>query len=159
DAEELAICALASTWELVGDANRASPILARLAADDRRDCAETLAGDLARAQNIERARVWAEEASRETPSVDAWLAVALAAADARDAAGARDALTRAVRAAGTDSATLSEVANIYALIGDGKEAARLARNVRERELRGTGSADPEHLIRAALAGGDRTGAS
>jgi hypothetical protein len=159
DAAQLAICAVTAAFELLGDHARASRILERLVVSDRRDCEEELVAHLAKAGQVDRARTLAEQISQDGASAGVWLAVARASASHGDVTGARDALRSAVPGAGRDVAKLSEAADVYALIGDGKEAARLARRLRERVLRGTGAGEPAYLIRATLAGGDRAGAA
>jgi hypothetical protein len=157
--DELAIWSLATAWELLELSERAAAAVARLPASERRDAAIVVARDVARAGWPARARKWADSASRESVSVDAWVPVARAYADAAATDAAREALAIARRGAGEDSAALAEVADVYARIGDGSDAARLARRIRPRVLSGDDSAEPAYLIRAALAGGDRRGAT
>jgi hypothetical protein len=156
-ADELAICALASVAELLGQTNRAADLLERLARPERADCAATIAVELARVHRLDRARKWAEEAGRS--SGDVRLAIARVAAEEGNVPLARETLRTALRELRGDSAKQTEAAEVYSLMGDTKEAARLAKSVRTRVLDGTGSGEPAYLIRAALAVGDRTGAS
>lgn|GEM_PF-3381017 len=142
---------------LLGDDAPAAALSARLGDDDAASAATGVVEDLARAGQLERAEAWAVAASRGGDA-SAWLAIAEAWAARSDAMRAREPLEHAVQLARQHEprrgAHLARAAAIHVRLGQGAKAAALARNVAEAEPEG-GTADPRHLLAAAVAGNDR----
>ncbi|MBK9036383.1 MAG: hypothetical protein IPL61_34900 [Myxococcales bacterium] len=142
---------------LLGDDAPAAALAARLGDDDAAAAATGAGEDLARAGQLERAEAWATAASRGGDA-SAWLAVGEAWAARSDTVRAREPLARAVQLARQHEprrgAHLARAAAIHVRLGEGAKAAALAREVVGAEPDGS-TADPRHLLAAAVAGNDR----
>jgi hypothetical protein len=157
DEDAYARCFVTRAMAQLGDGAGAWAVLASLAEDDALTAATGVVEDLAGAGQLARAEAWAVAASRGGDAT-AWLAIADAWAAWPDADRARVALAQAMRLARQQEsrrgAHLARAAVIWVRLGEGAKAATLAREVTAAEPEG-GTAEPRHLLVAALAGGDR----